>query len=149
MKIIQATNIRVKEVSELFDMYRQYYGKNSDKKIAEKFISERLQNNESIIFVAIDEKNKTAGFVQVYFSFSSISAASALVLNDLFVKEEYRGLGVGKNLISSVIEYAKSIDTSCISLATKFDNYNAQSLYKKFGFVKDEVFYHYELALYR
>lgn len=85
MKIIQATENKMREVSNLFDMYREYYGKKSDKNVAEKFISEILKKNESIIFTAFDEKSNTTG-VQVYFSFSSICASPTLILNDLFVK---------------------------------------------------------------
>ncbi len=59
MKIIRAMENKISEVCELFDMYRQYYGVKYDKSIAEKFILQRLKNNDSIIFVAIDEKNKS------------------------------------------------------------------------------------------
>lgn len=125
MKITQATKSHKDEVSKLFDLYRQYYGKCPDKFTAEKFISERLNKNDSIIFIALNEKDIIVGFAQVYFSFSSISAKSLLILNDLFVKEEFRNVGVGISLINSGVDYAKKINVSSISLSTKFDNYNA------------------------
>lgn len=143
MKVIQATKEHIQEVALMFDMFRQFYGKKSDKFTAEKFITDRLTNNDSLIFVALDEVQKTVVFSQVYFSFSSISANRILILNDLFVKEEARGKGIGRMLISHVFEYAKSIKSTKVTLSTKEDNFNAQILYNKMGFIRDEIFYHY------
>ncbi|WP_317045235.1 hypothetical protein [Formosa algae] len=42
----------VKSVAELFNAYRVFYKKEADLKQAEHFILERLQNNDSEIFIA-------------------------------------------------------------------------------------------------
>lgn len=44
-------------VIDLFNRYRIFYGQPSDKELADKFIKERLQNNESIIFAAFAEQD--------------------------------------------------------------------------------------------
>ena len=67
MKIIKASNECINEISTLFDMYRQYYGKKSDIIAAKNFISDRLKNNDSIIFSAFNNDNKIIGFTKVYF----------------------------------------------------------------------------------
>ena len=38
-------------LSELFDLYRQFYGKTSDKEVGKEFLKERIKNNESEIFI--------------------------------------------------------------------------------------------------
>lgn len=56
-------------VIDLFDKYRIFYNQPSDKELADRFIKERLENNESIIFVAFAEQNGQAisvGFTQLY-----------------------------------------------------------------------------------
>jgi hypothetical protein len=48
-------------VVHLFDQYRVCYKKESDLALAERFIRERLDNNESVIYVALDG-NRPVGF---------------------------------------------------------------------------------------
>ncbi len=42
-------------VVDLFDKYRIFYNQPPDKELADRFIKERLENNESAIFVAFAE----------------------------------------------------------------------------------------------
>jgi len=49
-------------VIDLFDQYRVFYKKESDLGLAERFIRERLDNNESVIYVAMDG-DKPIGFI--------------------------------------------------------------------------------------
>lgn len=51
-------------------------------------------------------------------------------LADLFIIEEYRGLGLAKWLLESIVNHPEIKDVRAIMLATK----DAHSLYKKFGF---------------
>jgi hypothetical protein len=68
----------------LFDAYRQFYHKPSD--LARQFLHARLQNNQSIVLLALQSDNSAVGFTQLFPSFSSASAAPILILNDLFVR---------------------------------------------------------------
>ncbi|MGO4710807.1 hypothetical protein AB4Y90_17215 [Chryseobacterium sp. 2TAF14] len=54
----------LKQLSELFDQYRIFYHKDSDIPAAEKFLTERIENKDSEIFVAENE-GKLVGFVQL------------------------------------------------------------------------------------
>jgi len=75
MKIIKATLNELEIISCLFDLYRQFYKQQTNIDSAKKFLSERINNNESIIFLAFDKENKNTGigFVQLYPSYSSVS----------------------------------------------------------------------------
>ena len=55
MKIKKAIIEDLDIASNLFDLYRQFYKQNSDLTAAKEFISERINKNESEIFLAIDE----------------------------------------------------------------------------------------------
>ena len=48
------------------------------------------------------------GFTQLYPTFSSVSAALILTLNDLFVGQAARRLGVGKSLLTAAADYGKA-----------------------------------------
>jgi ribosomal protein S18 acetylase RimI-like enzyme len=128
-------------VIKLFDEYRMFYGQSSDISLAENFIKERLQNNESVIFVALadeDSRQIPVGFTQLYPLISSMRAIKNWVLNDLYVDEVYRKQGIGAALIKAAIQFSKTGNARFIQLETAFDNYNAQRLYENIGFKKHE-----------
>ncbi len=133
-------------VATLFDSYRQFYKQKSDLKLAKKFISERLKNKQSIIFVVFLEQ-KAVGFVQLYPSFSSVSAAKILVLNDLYVSDEARKLGFARALMNKAKDYAVKNKFKRLSLSTAKDNSMAKSLYESLGYVVDSTYDHYSLEI--
>ena len=100
MKSRKATNLDIKDLSKLFDKYRIFYENKTDVETAEKFLTQRLQNGESEIFVAENEESKIVGFIQLYPIFSSTRMQKLWLLNDLFVDENYRGKGVSVLLIN-------------------------------------------------
>lgn len=73
IQIIQATLSNLTELAILFDTYRQFYEQESDLTLAKNFLKQRIENNESVIFMAYDD-GKALGFTQLYPSFSSVSA---------------------------------------------------------------------------
>ncbi len=136
------------KVVTLFDLYRQFYNQKSDVHSAEKFLSERIRNNESIIFLATEETGNLAiGFVQLYPLFSSVGMKPVWLLNDLYVHSDYRKQGVAEALIKISAEFAKKTNSSGIILETQISNVNAQKLYDKLGFKRDEEHYYYSLEL--
>src|SRR5690606_12702213 len=90
------------ELINLFDSYRVFYKQQSDPGLAEQFLAARLQNKESVIFVAsISEGDgeKAVGFTQLYPKYSSARATKNWILNDLYVESGYRGRGIAQQLI--------------------------------------------------
>lgn len=138
-------------VAGLFNQYRIFYNQFSDIGMAKAFIDERLQQNESIIFVAIDaEKQQPLGFTQLYPKYSSVRLSKNWILNDLYVDADYRKQGIGEKLIKTAMEFAKTTGATFVQLETAIDNYTAQHLYESIGFVKqanDEDFFLYKIVL--
>lgn len=146
MRIFQATVEDLEGVSKLFNLYRMFYRQPSNLEGAKTYIKERIESKESVIFVAQD-KQKYVGFTQLYPTFSSISMQRAWILNDLYVDEGARKQGVGELLIHKAIDFAKETGAKSIGLSTASDNYSAQSLYERNGFIRDNQFFHYECEL--
>ena len=129
----------VKQLAELFDQYRIFYHKDSDIPAAEKFLTERLQNKDSEIFVA-ENDGKLVGFVQLYPLFSSTRMKRYWLLNDLFVNENFRRKGFSKQLIFEAQKMAKTSDACGILLETGKSNEIGNQLYPSCGFeIYDEV----------
>jgi ribosomal protein S18 acetylase RimI-like enzyme len=129
-------------VTGLFDKYRVFYKQPSDMGLAETFIKDRLENNESVILVAFagdDASEKPAGFTQLYPLISSVRAAKNWLLNDLYVDEAYRKQGVGEALIKAAMNFAQADGSAFVKLETAFDNYTAQKLYEAIGFKRQEL----------
>ena len=55
-------------------------------------------------------------------------------ISGLYVKKEYRGQGLAKQLVEFILQYAKKKKISQIYLGCNANNINAINLYKKFGF---------------
>lgn len=133
----------------LFDAYRQFYGQPPNPKAVSEYLHQRLSNQESVLFgarISIDGGVDWVGFTQLYPSFSSVSMRRVWVLNDLFVREDYRGCHIGKALVNYALGFAKTDGAVRLSLATAITNSTAQALYASLGFVKDETFLHYNLT---
>ena len=146
-KIIEADENNIKQIGELFDLYRQFYKYDSDISKSTNYIQERVIKKESKIFVAIDKDNKALGFVQLYETFGSLDLGKIVILYDLYVKEEYRKNNIGKELMLASHSYAKKIGAKRIQLSTAIDNSVGQSLYESLGYIKDKDFYTYDFEI--
>jgi ribosomal protein S18 acetylase RimI-like enzyme len=138
-----ATINDLQTVAELFDQYRQFYKQIPDFTLAKNFIAARLNNKESVIFVAQNGDKNLIGFCQIYPSFCSVAAAKIGVLYDLFVLENARKTGAGRALMLAAHDYAADNGMARLDLTTAKDNTKAQALYESLGWQRDEVFYAY------
>lgn len=147
MEIIKASRVHVEEVSRLFDLYRQFYHCASDLELATRFITERIEQQESDIFVAIDG-DKASGFLQLYPSYCSVDAVKIYILYDLYVDADSRKSGLGEKLMNTATDWAKSNGAARLDLLTADDNLVGQRLYEKLGYKKVlENFYAYSLQI--
>ena len=142
MKIIKASIDFLDELTPLFDGYRVFYEQNTNADAARHFLSERLYKQDSIIFLALDTNGNGLGFTQLYPSFSSVSMETLYILNDLFVSQSARGMGVGAALLIHAQQFARDEGCKGLTLETAIDN-PAQKLYKRLGWVLDSEVNHY------
>ncbi len=150
LRIVKANAKHSALASPLFDAYRQFYKKKSDVTTARKFLNRRLKNRESVLFLAIADRGrhgKPVGFVHLYPTFSSLTLRREWILSDLFVIPEARRGGVGEALMDHARQFARETNADALLLETAMDNFRAQKLYEKLGYVRDEVFYRYALAI--
>ena len=146
MEICQATIEQLNDVAFLFDRYRVFYRQTPDLDSATKFIRERLQYQDAVIFLAA-ENGKPVGYTQLFPYWSSVSMQRVWILNDLFVVESQRNQGIAKALMSKAADYGRSTNAVRMVLATEVSNKIGQNLYESMGYRKFDDFYHYILDL--
>jgi ribosomal protein S18 acetylase RimI-like enzyme len=147
ISVRRASLAELDQIAPLFDAYRQFYGQASDLTLARAFLGQRLEQDQSVIFLALDTDGAAAGFTQLYPSFSSASARRIFILNDLFVDPAARRSGVGRALLQAAADFGRSAGAVRLTLSTAHSNSSAQSLYESTGWLHDEIFRSYHLAL--
>lgn len=143
MKIRKATLNDIEQLSILFDLYRIFYEKASDIENAKIFLTDRLSNNESEVFVAENDDKILVGFVQLYPLFSSTRMKRFWLLNDLFVKKEERNKGISIALIEAAKNLCIEKNSCGMMLETAKSNIVGNNLYPKTGFDLDKEHNYY------
>lgn len=133
-----ATLADIPALIELFDAYRVFYRKASDKAGATQFLTERLTQADAVIFVA-EQAGQLLGFTQLYPLFSSTRMQRMWLLNDLYVAPEHRGQGWSLQLIDAAKEHVRATAACGLLLETEISNTIGNQLYPRAGFVKNDT----------
>jgi len=138
MNVRKANISDLEPLSELFDGYRVFYRKESDVLAASKFIKERLENEDSKIYVSETGAGRLTGFVQLYPLFSSTRMKRLWLLNDLYVNPEFRSRGVSVKLIERAKQLVMDSNACGMFLETEKSNVIGNNLYPRTGFHLNE-----------
>ena len=137
MNIRKAQISDLSQLSELFDLYRIFYRKESDLSAAENFIRARLEKEDAVIYVA-ESSDQLVGFTQLYPSFSSTRMQRMWILNDLYVHKTFRGQGISKLLINKAKDLCRETNACGMLLETETSNDIGNKLYPATGFHLEE-----------
>jgi GNAT superfamily N-acetyltransferase len=150
MHIKQATLDDLEDLLPLFDAYRVFYKKESNLPATRKFLTERILQNESIVYLIYTVRedsfgegvSEAVGFTQIYPVYSSVRLSRMWLLNDLFVQPAHRGKGLSKALIEKTQDLARKTGAVGVTLQTAKDNLVGNQLYPATGFeIDDNNFY--------
>ena len=145
IRIVRAGRNELDDLAPLFDGYRQFYGQRSDPGAARAFLRDRIERDESVIYLAYANGAEPAGFTQLYPSFSSVSLKQLWILNDLFVRSDIRRGGVGRALLERARQHAVETGAKGLILNTAVTNEAAQTLYESCGWTREDEFLQYNL----
>ena len=130
----EETNIANALLTKLIRDEKQY-DDNINENVTVDYYYESVINNENhlILFAEIEEKivGYIYGFIENYDT-TYINKISKL--DALYVIEDYRHMGVGKNLIENFIDLSKSKNVSKIEVSACAGNINAMNLYQSINF---------------
>ena len=90
--------------------------------------------------------NVILGFATYFFAYYSWTG-KAIYLDDLYVRQKYRGQGIGSKLLDQIIEIGKTED--CYKVKWQVSNWNkkAQEFYKSRGAIIDDTEINCDLEL--
>jgi GNAT superfamily N-acetyltransferase len=148
LRVRQAVLSDLDDLAALFDPYRVFQGRPSDRDAARAFLRERFDHGESVVFMAFDGA-RAIGFAQLYPSFSSVAMQRVFILNDLFVHADGRRRGVASALLAAVERHAGSLGAVRVTLNVARDNLPGQALYAAQGWTLDtqfDMFHRYPVA---
>lgn len=139
----------VARLAPLFDAYRVFYQQPADLEAAETFLRERIERDESVVFVAEDPDGALIGFVQLFPTWASTTTPPGRLwlLNDLFVGEAARRRGVGRALMERAERLAQESGAVGLTLSTAIDNLRAHRLYESIAYRRDTRFFTYTRML--
>lgn len=96
--------------------------------------------------VIAEQDEKPAGFALFFYNFSTFLGKPGIYLEDLYVKPEMRGKGIGKNLLTFLAKLA--VDRDCGRLEWSCLDWNEPSIrfYKQMGAVPMEEWTVYRVS---
>jgi ribosomal protein S18 acetylase RimI-like enzyme len=75
-----------------------------------------------------------AGYIAVTMSYSLEFAGRYAVIDELYVREAYRGRGLGTRALEVAAEACRGMDVSALRLEVDVENERARALYQRLGF---------------
>lgn len=105
--------------------------------ISEQTLKELIASSSSHLFFALDENDNCMGMLTIGIYISPLGKKGWI--EDVVVKDVYRGKGVGKKLTTFAIQFAKSKQVDLLMLTSTPARIAANNLYMKLGFEKKET----------
>jgi ribosomal protein S18 acetylase RimI-like enzyme len=101
--------------------------------------------HEGVQLLARDSSGAAVGFATVFWSWQTLDAGRAGVMNDLYVVAEARGRGIGRALIEECRGRCRERGAKVLVWDTAPDNHTAQALYRSLG-AEEESWLAFSLA---
>ena len=101
--------------------------------VRERLIHGLRQHPTTLVFLAMDNETPV-GLAVCFLGFSTFAARPLINIHDLAVIPEYRGLGIGRQLLEQVEARGRALGCAKLTLEVRADNDRAQRLYQQLGF---------------
>ena len=99
-----------------------------------------LKAEPSIILLIFEnEEGETVGFVNLNTVFSIWSNGDAMIVDDFYIREDYRGRGYGKEGLVLVEKFALDNNIKRIQFHSNLDDENAAKIWDEIGYYPIDV----------
>ena len=140
MSISDATSDDILALADFFDIV---FGGKVDIKLNNTLQIEGLRraisSPEAGRILIWREDGHVRGMINLLFRISMAGNGKAAIVEDMFVHPDFRGKGIGSQLLTSAIELCRALGYFRISLLTDTKNSAAQRFYERHGFRTVEV----------
>ena len=133
----------------LWDGYNAFYGRQGDTaldlKITQTTWARFLNHHEPIHAFVAEQDDQLVGLVHFIFHRSTSRLNNVCYLQDLYVKKDLRGAGVGRQLIKAVYDAALTAESTRVYWQTQDSNVAGRALYDKVAKHLGFIVYSHEL----
>ena len=139
MRIWRAAVAEAADVARLMAEFGEWFGNHESGEEEILASVERIMGGEDgeYLLGAVGGDGAPAGVCQLRFRWSVWKSTEDCWLEDLYVREEARGSGLGRALVEGALERARERGCKRIELDVNEDNTPALALYEKCGFRRD------------
>ena len=148
MSQVEVRPIQPQELEEVLPLiagYQTFYRAEPDVERNRQFFSRFLQPSDEGLLLGAWVDGRLAGFATLYWFFSSTKAADSVLMNDLFVREDVRGSGIGRALIERALDETRRRGAAHLEWFTAPDNLKGQRLYDSIPGASRSTWYAYEV----
>lgn len=142
--------VKLQDMEEIYKLYQEFaaYEKLEDYFSASREEMEKLMFQDNLLHMLKAEMDgKIVGFAAYYYQLVSFPAKKVLFLEDIFVREAYRGNGIGNQFFTELENIAREND--CLKMTWKCLGWNRDSrnFYEHIGAKLDEEWVIYDKML--
>jgi len=128
-------------LAELFSIEDDFEIDSSKQKTALNIITGG--STGGVILIA-ETDSAAAGMINLQKVVSTASGGFSVLMEDLYVRPEYRKRGIGTMLVEKAVQWGKEHGAVRIQLAADSRNTPALDFYSKTGFSKSNMIFHYK-----
>lgn len=137
---MQIRNLEVRDREEVFKMMRVFYDSEAvihtaSDEVLYRDIDDCLSVLPFIEGYVFEEDGELQGYAMVAKSYTTEYGGLLIFIEDLYIKEEFRGLGIGSGFFSFIEEKYRG-QAVRYKLEVEEENQSAISVYKKRGYNK-------------
>ena len=124
------------DLEPCLDLMRAYYefdGIEFDPTRARWAFEQMIRENHGRAWT-IHLEGQVAGYFVILYGFSLEYGGRVLEIDELFIRSEWRGHGLGRAVLEFVETQAHEVGAVLLTLETEADNENAQAFYARHGF---------------
>jgi ribosomal protein S18 acetylase RimI-like enzyme len=132
------------DIEVIVPMMAEFYAVDNmsfNEEVARRALATLLQDTSKGNVWLIENNNRIVGYLAVTFCFSLEFDGTAAVVDELYVKANHRGQGIGTRTLQFLEGVLGSMGIRTLHLEVDQSNVVAQSLYKKAGFQDRNNFY--------
>jgi GNAT superfamily N-acetyltransferase len=134
LKIVAATKKDVSLILAFIKELAEFEKLSNDVLTSEEFLNKSLFGKNPVANVLLAYYgNEPAGFAVYFYNFSTFVGKPGLYLEDVFVKQHFRGKGIGKAIMIRLAQIAVEKDCGRFEWAVLDWNKSAIDFYKKLG----------------
>ena len=134
-------------IGRLFNAYRTFYEREPDLEAAKRYVGKRLRAGGSSHFLKAIIDDRIVGFAHLTETLDTLAMRDAWFLEDLFVDPDHRRRGAASALLRHAETFARNTYGSRLTLVTARTNVDAQALYERNAYVRDDAFITYHRRL--